>query len=55
MQSCELTTPVAVRMLRVGERAARWRHDERIALFYDEDTARWVDTFTRVFPPYCCW
>lgn len=52
MQSCELTTPVAVRMLRVGEKSGRMGDMmERIALFYDEDTARWVDTFTRVFPP----
>jgi len=52
MQSCELTTPVAVRMLRVGEKSGKMGDMmERIALFYDEDTARWVDTFTRVFPP----
>ena len=52
MQSCELTTPVAVRMLRVGEKSGKMGDMmERIALFYDEDTARWVDVFTRVFPP----
>ena len=52
MQSCELTTPVAVRMLRVGEKSGKMGEMmERIALFYDEDTARWVDVFTRVFPP----
>ena len=52
MQSSELTTPVAVRMLRVGEKSGKMGEMmERIALFYDEDTARWVDTFTRVFPP----
>ncbi|MGL5986192.1 MAG: type II secretion system F family protein, partial [Burkholderiales bacterium] len=50
--SCELTTPVAVRMLRVGEKSGKMGDMmERIALFYDEDTARWVDVFTRVFPP----
>ncbi|RTL00641.1 MAG: type II secretion system F family protein, partial [Neisseriaceae bacterium] len=52
MQNCELTTPVAVRMLRVGEKSGKMGDMmERIALFYDEDTARWVDVFTRVFPP----
>ena len=52
MQSCELTTPVAVRMLRVGEKSGKMGDMmERIALFYDEDTALWVDVFTRVFPP----
>lgn len=47
-----LTTPVALRMLRVGERSGRIAEMmERIAAFYDEDMARWVDMFTRLFEP----
>jgi general secretion pathway protein F len=47
-----LTTPVALRMLRVGEKTGHMDEMmERIASFYDEDMARWVDTFTRVFEP----
>jgi len=47
-----LTTPVALRMLRVGERSGRM--DEMmdcIAVFLDEEIARWVDWFTRLFEP----
>jgi general secretion pathway protein F len=47
-----LTTPVALRMLRVGERSGRM--DEMmdcIAIFLDEEIARWVDWFTRLFEP----
>lgn len=52
MEAHELTTPVAVRMLRVGERAGNMGEMmERIAVFYDEDTARWVDWFSRLFEP----
>jgi general secretion pathway protein F len=47
-----LTTPVAVRMLRVGERTGGMgQMMERIAAFYDEEMARWVDWFTRLFEP----
>lgn len=47
-----LTTPVATRMLRVGERSGRMGEMmERIAAFYDEDIARWIDWFTRLFEP----
>jgi general secretion pathway protein F len=47
-----LTNPVALRMLRVGEKTGRMDEMmERIASFYDEDMARWVDWFTRVFEP----
>lgn len=47
-----LTTPIAVRMLRVGERTGGMgRMMERIAAFYDEEMARWVDWFTRLFEP----
>jgi general secretion pathway protein F len=47
-----LTTPVAVRMLRVGERSGRMGEMmERIASFYDEEISRWVDWFTRLIEP----
>jgi general secretion pathway protein F len=39
-------------MLLVGERSgAMGDMMERIAAFYEEDTARWVDRFTRLFEP----
>jgi general secretion pathway protein F len=48
----DLTTPVALRMLRVGERSGRMAEMlERIGAFYDEDMARWVDITTRLFEP----
>jgi general secretion pathway protein F len=47
-----LTTPVALRMLRVGERSGRMDEMmDRIASFFDEEIARWVEWFTRLFEP----
>ena len=47
-----LTTPVALRMLRVGERSGRMSElMERIAAYFEDDLARWVDWFTRLFEP----
>jgi general secretion pathway protein F len=52
MEVHALTTPVALRMLRVGERAGNMGEMmERIAGFYDEDMARWVEWFTHLFEP----
>lgn len=52
METHQLTTPVSLRMLRVGERTGRMGEMmERIAGFYDEEMARWVDWFTRLFEP----
>jgi general secretion pathway protein F len=52
METHGLTTPVALRLLRVGERSGRMGEMmERIATFHDEETARWVDWFTRLFEP----
>jgi general secretion pathway protein F len=52
MESNQLTTPVASRMLRVGERTGKMGEMmERIAAFYDDEMARWVDWFTRLFEP----
>jgi general secretion pathway protein F len=48
----ELTTPVAARLLSVGEKSGRMGEMmERIAVFHDEEMARWVDWFTRLFEP----
>jgi general secretion pathway protein F len=47
-----LATPVATRMMAVGERSgAMGEMMERVARFYDDETARFVDGFTRVFEP----
>ena len=47
-----LTTPVALRMLRVGERTGQMDEMmERIAAFHEEELARWVERFTRIFEP----
>jgi general secretion pathway protein F len=52
MEAHHLTTPVSLRMLRVGERTGRMGEMmERVAGFYDEEMARWVDWFTRLFEP----
>ena len=52
METAGLATPIALRMLRVGERSGRMGEMmERIAAFHDEEMARWVDWFTRVFKP----
>jgi general secretion pathway protein F len=47
-----LTTPIAARMLAVGERSGQMGElMDRAARFCDEETARWLDAFTRVFEP----
>ena len=52
MEANALTTPVALRMLRVGERTGRMGEMmERIAIFHDEEMARWVEWFTKTFEP----
>jgi general secretion pathway protein F len=52
MERYGLTTPVALRMLRVGERTGRMGEMmERIAAFHDEEVARWVERFTKLFEP----
>lgn len=52
MEKHSLTTPVALRMLRVGERTGRMGDMmERIASFYEDDMARWVERFTKLFEP----
>jgi general secretion pathway protein F len=47
-----LTTPVSLRMLRVGERTGMMGDMmERAAMFHEEELARWVERFTRIFEP----
>ena len=47
-----LTTPVALRMIAVGEKGGNMGEMlESIAAFHDEELARWVDWFTRLFEP----
>jgi general secretion pathway protein F len=52
MELYGMTTPVALRMLRVGERTGRMGEMmERIGIFYDDEIARAVDWFTRLLEP----
>lgn len=52
MEQNGLSTPIALRMLRVGERSGRMGEMmERIAGFYDEETTRWIEWFTKLFEP----
>jgi len=52
MDSNGLTTPVALRMLSVGEQGGNMGEMmDRIAAFHDEELGRWVDWFTRLFEP----
>jgi general secretion pathway protein F len=52
MDQAGLTTPIALRMLRVGERGGNIGDMmERIAAFYDEELTRWIDWFTKLFEP----
>jgi len=52
MERAGLVTPVALRMLRVGEKSGRMGDMmEAIATFHEEETSRFVDWFTRLFEP----
>jgi general secretion pathway protein F len=52
MERHGLTSPVALRMLAVGERGGNMAEMmERVAVFHDEEIGRWVDRFTRLFEP----
>jgi general secretion pathway protein F len=52
MERHGLTTPVAARMLRVGERSGNMDEMmERIATFCDQELARWVAVMTRLIEP----
>ena len=48
----QLTTPISVRMLRVGERTGELGAMlTQSAAFYDDEISRWIDRFTRSFEP----
>ena len=52
MEANNLTTPVALRMLAVGEKGGNMGEMlEQIAAFHDEELSRWVEWFTRLFEP----
>jgi len=52
MEEHGMTTSIAMRMLRVGERTGQMGEMmERIGIFYDEEIARAVDWFTRLLEP----
>jgi general secretion pathway protein F len=47
-----LTTPISLRMLRVGERSGEMGQMlTQSAAFYDGEISRWIDRFTRTFEP----
>ncbi len=49
-ESKQLTTPISVRMLRVGERSGELGSMlTQSAAFYDGEISRWIDRFTRSF------
>jgi general secretion pathway protein F len=48
----DLTTPISLRMLRVGERSGELGAMlTQSAAFYDGEISRWIDRFTRMFEP----
>lgn len=50
--SCALTTPVAMRLFRVGEKTGTLeKMMEHAASFHEEQMLRWVDKFTKIFEP----
>jgi general secretion pathway protein F len=52
MEKYGLVTPLALRLLRVGERTGQMGEMmERIASFYEEETVRWVERFVKLFEP----
>lgn len=52
MERHDMTTPVASRMLVVGERSGKMGEMmDRIAVFHDEEMARWVEWFSKLFEP----
>lgn len=51
-QAQDLTTPISLRMLRVGERSGELGNMlTQSASFYDGEISRWIDRFTRMFEP----
>jgi general secretion pathway protein F len=51
-EASRLTTPISLRMLRVGERTGEMGSMlTQSAAFYDGEISRWIDRFTRTFEP----
>ena len=47
-----LSTPISVRLLRVGEQTSQLGLMlSRTAVFYDNETSRWIERFTKMFEP----
>lgn len=52
LEEAHLVTPVALRLLRVGEQTGNMGDMmERAAAFHDQETARWIDWVTKLFGP----
>nr|WP_159466097.1 type II secretion system F family protein [Scandinavium goeteborgense] len=52
LEAQQLTTPVATRLMQVGERSGELpAMCERIAAFYDESLERAIETFSKIFEP----
>jgi general secretion pathway protein F len=51
-ETSKLTTPISLRLLRVGERTGEMGAMlTQSAAFYDGETSRWIDRFTRALEP----
>ena len=52
LEQYALSTPVALRLLRVGEQTGQLGTMlSRTAAFYDNETTRWIERFTKAFEP----
>jgi len=52
LHAAALTTPVALRLLRAGERNGQMAEMlEQTAAFHDKEIAHWIDRFARLFEP----
>jgi general secretion pathway protein F len=52
IEQAGLSTPMALRFIRVGERSGQLGDMlTRAAQFYDKDNARWIERFTKTFEP----
>jgi general secretion pathway protein F len=52
LEQVQLSTPIASRLLRVGERSGQLGLMlSRAAAFYDTETTRWIERFTKTFEP----
>ncbi|MDQ0612261.1 general secretion pathway protein F [Variovorax sp. W1I1] len=52
LQTAALTTPVALRLLRAGERNGQMAEMlEQAAAFHDKEIAHWIDRFAKLFEP----